>query len=240
MSFRDAAADASVSAIVPVHNGARFLAEALESIACQTHPPLETIVVDDGSTDDTPAVLDRYAGSIRVIRQEQHGAAAARNVAVRLAQGRILAFLDADDRWEPDKTRRQLALLRNEPATEAVFGLARKFWESGAGPQVEKVPARRSSTDLRGFLLGTLLIRADSFRRVGPLDESFEVGEFIDWFSRAQHSGLRWRMLEEVVLHRRIHDSNQGIRKRLLYRREYARALRLHLRRKPSDDDRKK
>ena len=87
---------ATISCIVPVYNGARFLAEALESILAQSLPPDEIIVVDDGSTDDTPAVVAAY-GTVDYVRQENRGPAAARNRGVTLARGDFLSFLDADD-----------------------------------------------------------------------------------------------------------------------------------------------
>ncbi|HEY3188694.1 MAG TPA: glycosyltransferase family A protein, partial [Solirubrobacteraceae bacterium] len=87
-----------MSIIVPCHNGARFLADALDSALAQTHPAIEVIVVDDGSTDDTPAILARYAGRVRALRQQNRGPSAARNVALAVAPGDYVAFLDADDR----------------------------------------------------------------------------------------------------------------------------------------------
>ncbi|MFZ0430047.1 MAG: glycosyltransferase family A protein [Acidobacteriota bacterium] len=226
-----------VSAIVPVHNGAGFLAEALESILAQSHSPIEVIVVDDGSTDGTEATLRDYAGSLRVLRQEQRGAASARNRAIGIAQGDFLAFLDADDRWEPRKTERQLALLSREADVEAVFGRARQFRSDGNPATRGSRPDLTVPADLEGLVLGALLIRKEAFLRVGPLDESFQVGEFIEWFSRAKSRQLRWTMLDEVVLQRRIHGANQGIVKRELYASEYSRALRMHLRRLASGSE---
>src|SRR5437867_4956354 len=102
----DVAEDRLVSVIVPCRNGARFLAEALDSALAQTHPATEVIVVDDGSVDDTPAVLARYAGRVRVLRQPNRGPSAARNAALGVARGEYVAFLDADDRFLPDQVAR--------------------------------------------------------------------------------------------------------------------------------------
>lgn len=100
-----------VSAVIPTYNRADTVARAVDSVLAQTYPRIETIVVDDGSTDDTAAVLARYGERIRVIRQPNAGASAARNAGIRAATGEIVTFLDSDDRWLPAKTERQVALL---------------------------------------------------------------------------------------------------------------------------------
>src|SRR5207244_7547062 len=110
-----------VSIIVPCHNGARFLAEALDSALAQTHPAVEVIVVDDGSIDDTPSVLGRYAGRVRVIRQRNRGPSAARNAALDVARGDYGAFLDADHRFLPDKVARQAGVLDARPDVGLVY-----------------------------------------------------------------------------------------------------------------------
>jgi glycosyltransferase involved in cell wall biosynthesis len=101
----------SVSAVLPVHNGADFVAQAIESIYAQTVLPTEVIVVDDGSTDDTPKILDGFEGrpGFRLVRKPQGGPASARNVGVELATSDYIAFLDHDDLWRPTKLERQLA-----------------------------------------------------------------------------------------------------------------------------------
>ncbi|MGH2997612.1 MAG: glycosyltransferase family A protein, partial [Gaiellaceae bacterium] len=93
------------------YNRAPFLVGALASAFAQTYDDLEVLVVDDGSTDETEAVLAPYADRIRVVRQENAGRSAARNTAVREARGRYISFLDSDDRWEPDKLERQVPVL---------------------------------------------------------------------------------------------------------------------------------
>ena len=100
-----------VSVITPVHNGARFLAEAVESVERQGYEPLEIIVVDDGSTDDTPRVIAELGDRVLALRQENAGPAAARNRAIAAARGDVLAFCDADDTWPEGKLDAQLARL---------------------------------------------------------------------------------------------------------------------------------
>jgi len=90
----------SVSVIIPVYNGERFVGEAIESVLAQTYAPLEIIVVDDGSTDGTAKVVHRYCNMVRYVYQDNAGAAAARNHGVAISRGEYLAFLDADDLWD--------------------------------------------------------------------------------------------------------------------------------------------
>ncbi|HEX3110532.1 MAG TPA: glycosyltransferase family A protein, partial [Thermoanaerobaculia bacterium] len=100
----------SVSVVIPSYNYARYLGEAIDSALGQTLPPLEVIVVDDGSTDDTPAVLAAYGDRIRVLRQKNAGVAVARNSGIAAARGECVAFLDADDVWLPRKLELQIPL----------------------------------------------------------------------------------------------------------------------------------
>ena len=99
----------TVSVVIPCYNGAAFLREALDSVLAQTRPPLEVIVVDDGSTDDSAAIAESYGPPVRVIRQENQGESVARNRGIDEARGDWIAFLDADDVWKPEKLARQLA-----------------------------------------------------------------------------------------------------------------------------------
>lgn len=113
---------ASISVIVPSFNCGRFIAEALDSILAQTLQPEQIIVVDDGSTDDTAAVVGRYTDPrIRYIRKQHGGAASARNAGLDLARGEYLTFLDADDRWRPIFIEMLHAYLTDDPTAACVF-----------------------------------------------------------------------------------------------------------------------
>jgi glycosyltransferase involved in cell wall biosynthesis len=131
---QDVGVSALVSVVMPTRNYGAFIARAIDSVLAQTHPPHEIIVVDDGSTDDTPAVLARYAGRIRVLAGPGRGVSAARNAGLAAARGELIAVLDADDEWLPTKLARQIPLLREDPAV-GVVGCANVVW-SGAGHHV--------------------------------------------------------------------------------------------------------
>src|SRR5882672_407459 len=101
-----------VSVIIPTYNRAAVVGAAIESVLDQTYRDFEVIVVDDGSTDETPATLNRYADRIRVVRQTNAGAAAARNRGIAASRSALIAFQDSDDLWLPHKLERQVALMQ--------------------------------------------------------------------------------------------------------------------------------
>jgi glycosyltransferase involved in cell wall biosynthesis len=106
--------------VIPTYNQPDFLAEALESVFAQTFRDFEVVVVDDGSTDDTPARLRACAGRVRVVRQPNAGVGAARNRGIAEARGRWVALLDHDDLWHPEKLAAQVAFMRAHPECSAV------------------------------------------------------------------------------------------------------------------------
>jgi glycosyltransferase involved in cell wall biosynthesis len=192
-----------VSVVIPAWNAAATIAETLESIARQTVPPGEVILVDDGSTDATAEVAQRAHPGIRVFRQQRAGAAAALNRGVRECSGPLLAFLDADDLWVPGKLETQLGILDNDPQADAVIGSMEMF----LCPSVSAEEARRYRLPEKpqvARLLGALLARRAVFDRVGSFAEDLHLGHSIDWFDRAQAIGIRFAVAEATVFRRRI------------------------------------
>lgn len=121
-----------VSVIIPTFNRAKLLPRALESVLAQTAADAcDIIVVDDGGTDDTPAVVTAYGKRIHYIRQPNAGAAAARNRGIRASRGEFVAFLDSDDQWAPDKTARQLDLMNRWSQTVLITGRAQARYSDG-------------------------------------------------------------------------------------------------------------
>jgi len=128
-----------VTAIIIVYNGAAFLDEAVESVAAQTFPAWELLVVDDGSTDASAEIARRHAAAdlrIRVIAHSDggnHGMSATRNLGLSQARGTYIGFLDADDVWEPTKLEEQVAVLEDHPEAAMVYGRT-LIWHGEAGP----------------------------------------------------------------------------------------------------------
>ena len=195
-----------VSCIVPVFNGARFVADALESILAQSWLARELIVVDDGSTDATPQVLAGFASRIRTVRQPNQGQAAARNTGVTLAAGEFIAFLDADDRWLPDKLERQLARFRERPELMVCFTSFRNV--QGAA-SIEGDPLLNPAAwPVTPFSPCTFLGRREVFELVGLFDPALRRSEDTEWFTRAMMKGICYETLPDVLVERRIHEAN--------------------------------
>ena len=203
---------AMASIIIPVYNCESYLGEAIESVLAQSYRPIEVIVVDDGSTDGSAGVARGFHLPELIYCHQPHGGASvARNRGAELAQGEYLAFLDSDDIWLPDKLSLQTAAFDRDPELDMVFGLVSQFQspESGAN-RTENM--KDSEKILRGYSVCTMMIKRESFFRVGPFSTKWRVGEFIDWHSKAAEKGLKSLMLSRVVLKRRIHRNNTGIR----------------------------
>ena len=197
--------------IVPAYNVERYLGEALESALAQTVPPAEVIVVDDGSTDGTRAVAESFAPRVVCVPQENAGPGPARNRGAALATGDFLAFLDADDVWEPDKLERQLAAFRADPGLELVFGHVREF----VSPDLDSAAAARlrpRAGSLPGRFAGTMVVRTGTFARVGPFSSARGVTETLDWLLRAQEANVREATVPECVVRRRLHGGNLWLR----------------------------
>lgn len=213
---------------MPVFNGERYIREALHSILAQEYSPLEVVVVDDGSTDNVATVLSAEFPSVRYHRQAHAGLSAARNAGIRLASSRWVGFLDADDLWAPGKLKRQTEYLESHTELDAVFGHIRQFYTPEENEKVRQ-SYRYSQEVLPGLDPDTMLIAAKAIQRVGAFDEKVEMGEFLDWFARAQEAALVYAMLPEVLALRRIHASNMSITRRNETAVEYARLLKAAL-----------
>ncbi len=202
-----------VSVVMPMYNGERYLTEAVESVLAQSYRPVELILVDDGSTDGSADLAFRFGTALHYEYQANAGQSAARNRGIQLARGPLLAFLDDDDYWSNEKLALQVAVLANDPSLDAVFGHVRQFLSPDLDPAAAG-RVRYHAEVMSGYVPGTMLIRREAFDRVGPFDPQWRVGEFVHWYARAMEAGLRTVLLPDIVLHRRLHDDNMGIKQR--------------------------
>lgn len=202
-----------ISVLIPVYNSENYIAEAIESVLQQTYQDFEIIVVDDGSTDNTRQMVESFGEKVQYHYQENSGAGASRNKCVRLSRGEFLAFLDSDDVWSKNKLELQLQEFESDNSLEAVFGMLKnvqqKDWEQSV--YQTNVPGEQL---LKGYTQNTMLIKREAFFRVGMFSEENTIGEFVDWLLRAKEANLQMKLLPELFLWRRIHDSNLGIRHR--------------------------
>ncbi len=196
-----------VSCIVPVHNGARFIAEALGSIFAQGGAELEVIVIDDGSTDGSGDIAASFPG-VTVSRQPQGGVASARNAGLALATGDFIAFLDADDLWLPGKLAAQLAAIG-----DADFAITHvRHVDTPSDGSLPADNGAASGEEKLGRLMQCMLARRSAFERVGPLDARTVTRADQDWFIRAAEAGLREVVVDRVLAIRRIHGANHSLR----------------------------
>lgn len=197
----------SVSTLMTVRNGERYVAEALRSILEQTRPADEIVVVDDGSTDGTAAVLDDFGAEVTVLRQPASGVAVALNRALAHATHDVIAYLDADDLWEPDAVERRLSRLQELDRPPCVGGETLQF----LSPDLSPTDASRFHVDLqpvRAAFFGAILFRRQCLEQVGSLDESVVLAPAMDWIARARRMGIETTWIDGLVLNRRIHEHN--------------------------------
>lgn len=203
-----------VSVLLPVHNGARLVAQAIESVLAQTWPARELIVVDDGSTDATADVIAAYEHHVRPLRQRNRGPAAARNAGLDAARGELIAWIDHDDLWPPDRLEVQVNYLVERPDVDVVLGLQEVRVESGVEPpdwfRAERLPAPGEALPNRAPIYPppTMMARRSAFALNGPFSTKMAISDDADWLLRAHDNGLRIEPLDHVVLIRRLHGAN--------------------------------
>ncbi|MEZ4735636.1 MAG: glycosyltransferase family A protein [Caldilineaceae bacterium] len=167
-----------LSVIIPVYNGAEFLAEALATVRAQAYTPLEVIVIDDGSTDQTAQVIQTWGADLRYVYQQNQGPAAARNTGLTLAQGELIAFLDADDLWPTDKLTQQVAALTADATTGVVWGTTQISPYDAAERAFPPLAPKWLP------LLGSMVCRQAIFHQAGLFEPTLRFGEDIDWLIR--------------------------------------------------------
>jgi glycosyltransferase involved in cell wall biosynthesis len=218
-------AEPLVTAAIPVRDGEAYLAEAIESVLGQSRPCDQLIVVDNGSSDRSVEIAAGFGPSVELVSEPRPGIGAARNAALRAARGDYLAFLDADDLWEPEKTALQLAAFEGEPGLQLAFGHVRQFVSPDLdAEEVEglRVPAEPQP----GQHIGAMLARWAAIEAIGPWPEDVRVSDGLTFLLRARELGLAQTMLAETVMLRRVHGGNHSLSNRD-QRREFA----LHLKR---------
>ncbi len=179
----------SVSVVIPTHNRRDTLLRALESVRVQTRPPMEIIVVDDGSTDGTPETVEQKFPEVIVVRQSNSGVSAARNRGIRESSGQWIAFLDSDDEWKPEKLSKQLAQLASDGETPLCH--TNEIWirngrRVNEGKRHAKAGGRIFQRCLPLCVISpsASVIRRSLFDEIGYFDESLPVCEDYDMWLR--------------------------------------------------------
>lgn len=216
--------DPLVSVVVPVHCGERFLGAALQSVVDQTYNEAELIVIDDGSTDGSLAVATGCSHRrLRVISEPHRGVAAARNTGIQAAQGPLIAFLDADDEWAPEKLALQVAVLAGRPEVSIVHTHMSAIFAADTPPP-PWLPPDWLKQSWAAYLPSNWLVRREVFDVVGGFDETYVTGQDLDLLTRARWAGFTSEMLPDALVRWRVHGANASY-KRQLMRRNTARLL---------------
>ena len=186
---------------MPVYNGEAFLEAALDSLLAQDYAPFEVVVCDDGSSDRSAEILASRP-EVRVVRQENRGAAAARNTAIAASRGEFVAFFDADDLWPANRLSLQVDYLVEHSEAGAVLG--RQEWMNPP-PWLTRDAVYG---DLDGIPLLSAMIRRRVFDELGGFDPSFRVAEDTDLLIRMRERQIEIAVLPVVILNRRFHGGN--------------------------------
>jgi glycosyltransferase involved in cell wall biosynthesis len=207
------------SVIIPVYNAARTLDACVRSVLAQSHTDFDLILIDDGSTDASRAIMLDLAGQddrIRVVSQCNAGVAATRNLGVSLSAGDLIAFLDADDLWHPEKLARHLAYHRADPDVGVSYAKIAFIGDESAS----QMPRRTTSSIMRGGLtiqdilsenpvctMSNLVVTRRCFDAVGPFLADMSFAEDQEWLARAVDHGFIAEGLDEVLVDYRLsHD----------------------------------
>lgn len=217
LSFRGSNSLGLVSVVVPAYNCALYLQQAIESIRVQTYRSVEIIIIDDGSTDNTPDVIKNLGDDIISIRQPNCGPAGTRNKGIDAATGEFIAFLDADDVWLPSKLEKQIEYLDTHPEVALVYSQMMNFidgQDAGADIFPQVVKSGRLFDDLLKntiIPLPTVVVRAKVVRDVGSFDESLLTAEDTNFYLKVAYT-YHIGVVPEVLLLRRLHASNLSFR----------------------------
>jgi glycosyltransferase involved in cell wall biosynthesis len=194
-----------VSVILPVYNGAATIERALKSVFDQTFTDFEIVVVDDGSTDDTPSVLAKFKDRIKIIRQANRGFPGARNTAIAASRGELIALIDHDDQWLPRKLELNVAALERDLGAVLVYSdlvvIDEAGEESRASP-IGSVTAHAPSMDemlarMWPIMPSTVLMRRAAFERAGGFGESLH--QDLDFWLRMREQGTFIYLPEKLV-----------------------------------------
>lgn len=207
----------AVSVVIPVHNGADYLSDAVRSVLAQSYRVAECIVVDDGSSDETPSIAKGFGSDVIYIRQEQSGVARARNSGVARATGALVAFLDHDDAWLPAKVELQVAALAAAPATFMSLCAVTLVDDEGNVGATKRIDP--SADLLRGMLFfdgtdtvscgSTGMFWRDRLVAAGGFDP--QLGTSADWdmlFRGLLEGGVA--LVDESLVRYRVHASNMS------------------------------
>ncbi len=207
----------SISVVIPAYNASKFIADTIKSVLAQTLPADEVLVIDDGSTDNTAAIAASFEPSVRVIRTPNRRLPATRNLGVREAKSEWIAFLDADDIWEPNKLERQMQELSRSPEADLCYTgrivLVQQGDSTRLGDVVPVPPAAKIQQELLKqckFTPSCVVMRRSTFLAVGGQDGSFDYVEDWELWLRLLKAGVKFIDCPEPLLQYRVSSENKS------------------------------
>ncbi|AWV99995.1 glycosyltransferase family 2 protein [Arcticibacterium luteifluviistationis] len=194
-----------VSVIIPLFNGEKYIEEAINSVLRQSFRDLELIIVDNGSTDGSRLIADKFEDKIKLFIESKKGVATARNLGIKHAQGEYIAFLDQDDYFLPTAIE-QLYDVINQSEHLAVMGKTHYLFETQASRK--RWPQINEEGILFSTLLGACVFKKELFEKLGYLLENPEISDDVEWFYRLDQKGIEIQKVDSVTLTYRQHDNN--------------------------------
>jgi glycosyltransferase involved in cell wall biosynthesis len=225
-----------ISCIVPVFNSERFLSAMLDSIVAQTHQVSEIIVVDDGSTDSTKAIVESYGERIRYFRQNNLGSAAARNFGVRQSRHPFLSFLDHDDLWYREKLELQMAQFTTKAQLDICLTYVTLLCDKALSQEQHLYRHHRRGQTIPGYATISMLAKRNTFDIIGPRDASLWFGDATYWFLRAREMDMNIHLMPQALVSYRMHSSNLMRRRQEASRDEFVRIVKASLDRRRSGE----
>ncbi|MDF1824740.1 MAG: glycosyltransferase family A protein [Verrucomicrobiales bacterium] len=221
-----------MSVTIIAYNGAAFIEEALLSIYDQTRKADEIIVLNDGSTDDTAAILTRHSGKITILNSsENRGALLSRRAVVEAASFDRVAFLDADDRFHPEALSSFEEAAESSPEADLIFGMMKNFYDLPAGGG----KISHGGKWLHGRTNGNMLAKREAFLAASIKAQEAARSEYLAWYQSAQSLNLVEEQIDTPIFERRIHENNASRHPET--RREMMTMLKTHLDRQRSREE---
>jgi hypothetical protein len=202
-----------ISVIIPVFNGEHFIRDAVENVLSQNYPALEIIIINDGSTDGTEAIIQQLPFDIRYFSQNNCGPSAARNKGIQDASGEFITFLDVDDLWPENNLNIMVDEMLKNPEMDVIRGYAQLMEFNKISGRYDYLGNPKESFS---DYIGAAIYRKTAFEKVGLFDSMLRFAEDVDWFMRANEKKLKMKRLEEISLFVRRHGGNMTEGKNIL------------------------
>ena len=206
MVDQSSAQEPLLSVIMATLNAGQFLREALTSVQNQTYAQVEVILIDGGSRDQTEEIAREFS-EVRFVKQEGSGLFSAWNQGVLHANGAFIAFLDSDDHWEPSALFDHMRVLMSDTSKLGSVGCVQFFLESKDSPPPEFKLSLLDRAHL-AYMPGCFVGRRSIFDRIGYFETEWKVASDIIWFGKVKELGDGINVLDQVVLHKRVHRNN--------------------------------